>query len=188
MPSPWWVELGLSPVVGRAIFWGMSRGSCGFRKSLGGLCHHPVCCLVIWSKASYHWSLQAVGWGQLGAKMLASKRAHRCECSLIYPPPVSVSPGWVTALYKQVGLAQVPINLMLLPLVLLCMRFCVHNLSVKPLFLLILWSSCNQFLLNFKAEYSGGSSSWCWILRLGSLMYISELLLLWENICNVIIL
>lgn len=34
----WWVELGLEPEVGLAMFGGMSRDSCGFlRKSLGNL-------------------------------------------------------------------------------------------------------------------------------------------------------
>ena len=35
--GPWWVELGLGPLVGKAMSRGMSRGSCGLRKSLGSL-------------------------------------------------------------------------------------------------------------------------------------------------------
>lgn len=49
------------------------------------------------------------------------------------------------------------------------------------------WSSCNQAMLVFKAEYSGGFSSWCQTSRLGSLTWASETTLLWGNLCDIII-
>ena len=66
--GPWWVELGLGPLVGKAMSRGMSRGSCGLRKSLGSLSTDGWGCVptqfVVWPEAFQHWSLQAVGWGQ----------------------------------------------------------------------------------------------------------------------------
>lgn len=58
---------------------------------------------------------------------------------------------------QQVGLAQGPMKLALLLLVLVCMRFCVPLLRVKSV-------SCSQA---FKAKCSGGLSSQYWISRLG---------------------
>ena len=62
----------------------------------------------------------------------------------------------------------------------------VHPPRVKSLFPPVLWSSCNQALLAFKAKCSVDSSSLCWIPRLGQLVWGSELSLLWENFCNII--
>ena len=45
-----------------------------------------------------------------------------------------------------------------------------------------------QAPLAFKARWSGGSSSWYLTFRLGSLAWDSELSLLWENFCDIIIL
>ena len=65
MPAHWWVELGLVPLVDRAMSRGVFRGSCGLRKTLGSLSADGWGCvltvLVVWSEASRHWSLQAVG-------------------------------------------------------------------------------------------------------------------------------
>ena len=67
MPAHWWVELGLGSLVSRAMSRGMSRGSCGLRKSLGSLSVDAWSCvlalLVGWPEVSQHWSLQAVRWG-----------------------------------------------------------------------------------------------------------------------------
>lgn len=68
-----WVKLGLGPLVGRAmlrgISSGMTRGGCGFRKSLG------TCFLmggdiiptqfVIWLEVFQHWILQAIERGHI---------------------------------------------------------------------------------------------------------------------------
>lgn len=59
--------------------------------------------------------------------------------------------------------------------------------SVESLFPSILWISCSQSLLTFKAKYSGGSSSWCQNPTQVSLTSGSELSLLWENLCDRII-
>ena len=64
MPAHWRVELGLGPLVGRAMF----RGSSWLRKSLGSLSADGWGCVpvqLVWPKASQHWSVQAVGWGQV---------------------------------------------------------------------------------------------------------------------------
>ena len=52
---------------------------------------------------------------------------------------------------------------------------CAHPPNVAFLFSPVLWSSCNQTPLAFKAKCSGASSSWCQTPRLGSMMWGSEL-------------
>ena len=37
VPAHWWVQLGLVPLVGRAVSQGMFRGSCWLRITLGSL-------------------------------------------------------------------------------------------------------------------------------------------------------
>ena len=66
-------------------------------------------------------------------------------------------------------------------------RSYVPPLRVEFLFPPVLWNSCDQTLLAFKARFSGGSSSHCQTPRLGSLMWCWELSLLWENLCGIII-
>lgn len=65
----WWIDLGLGPLVGSAMSKGVSRGSCGLRKSLGCLSGDEWGCVPtqidVWPEASQHWSVQAVGWGQV---------------------------------------------------------------------------------------------------------------------------
>ena len=65
----WWVELDPVPLVGRARSSGMSRSGCEPRKTLGSLSVDMWDCvptlLVVYPEASQHWSLQAVGWGQV---------------------------------------------------------------------------------------------------------------------------
>ena len=50
-----------------------------------------------------------------------------------------------------------------------------------------LWSSYTQANLAFKAKCSEGNSSRCQTPRLGNLTWGSELSLLWENLCDIII-
>ena len=45
--------------------------------------------------------------------------------------------------HQQVGLAQAPMRLLLLPWVLVHVRFCVCHLKVKSLFPLVLWGFCS---------------------------------------------
>lgn len=83
MPSHWCVELDIGPQVGRAMSRGMSRGGCGLRKPLGSLSAAGWGCvptqLVVWPVASQHWSLQAVGWGQILVLMI--QHVSHLECS-----------------------------------------------------------------------------------------------------------
>ena len=63
------MQLGLGPLLGRAMLRGMSGGGYGLRKSLGSLSADGWGCVptlfVVWPEVSQHWSLQAVGWGQV---------------------------------------------------------------------------------------------------------------------------
>ena len=63
------MELGLVPVVGRAmssvVFWGV----CELSTTLGNLSADGWGCvsvlLVVWPETFQHWSLLSAGWGQL---------------------------------------------------------------------------------------------------------------------------
>ena len=54
--APWWVDLGLDPLVSRAVSREVSRGSCGVRKSLGCLSADKrgfvPTLLVVWPEVS----------------------------------------------------------------------------------------------------------------------------------------
>ena len=61
MLAPWWVELCLGPLVGRAVSRGTSKGSWGLRKSLwclsaDGWGFVPAL-LAVWPEMSQHWNL-----------------------------------------------------------------------------------------------------------------------------------
>ena len=175
MPAHWRVELGLGPLVGRAMF----RGSSWLRKSLGSLSADGFDCVpahcVVCLNASQHLSLWTAGWGQVLVPKCQPPQelTHADECSLIYQAPESVSPGWATATSpgdpprpadrSSPGFCQItafalgPVHV----------RFCVCTLRVKSLFPPFLWNSCNQAPLAFKAKCSGGSSSPCQTPGLG---------------------
>ena len=58
MPAHWWVELGLVPLVGRAMSRCMSRDDFGLRTTLGSLSvdgwgYGPTL-LVVWPEVSQH--------------------------------------------------------------------------------------------------------------------------------------
>ena len=61
----WWVELGLVPLVGRAMSRGVFIGGCELSVALSTLSADGWGCfpilLVVWPEAFHHWSLQAVG-------------------------------------------------------------------------------------------------------------------------------
>ena len=67
------------------------------------------------------------------------------------------------------------------------MKPCVRPPRVASLFPPVLWSSCIQAPVAFKAKCFWDSSSQCQTLRLGSLMWGSGLSLLWENLCDIFI-
>ena len=58
------------------------------------------------------------------------------------------------------------------------------RVSVSP----VLWKLCNQIPLTFKVRFPEDSQSFCWILRLGSLLWGLELLQQWENLFGIIVL
>ena len=64
---------------------------------------------------------------------------------LLWPQhePQPTPPHQETLQDQQVGLAQTPMKLLLLPLVPVYVRFCAIPLRVKSLFPPFLWSSCN---------------------------------------------
>ena len=52
----------------------------------------------------------------------------------------------------------------------------------------VLWNFCNKILLVFKFKFSGGSQCFCWIPRLGKLLWALELLQQCKNIFGIIVL
>ena len=67
------------------------------------------------------------------------------------------------------------------------MKLCMHSLGVESLFLTVLWSSLSEALLFFHAKCSGGYSCQCQPPGLGNLIWGSELSLLRESVCNILI-
>ena len=65
MPAFWLVDLGLGPLVGRAMSRDVSIRGYGLRKSLDSMFADGCGCIptlfVVWPEESQHWSLQAVG-------------------------------------------------------------------------------------------------------------------------------
>ena len=62
------VELGLDPLVDKAMSRNTSRRNCRLRKPLSSLSADVLGCptqISVWSETSQHWSLQAVGRGQV---------------------------------------------------------------------------------------------------------------------------
>ena len=120
-----------------------------------------------------HWSLVVwwLGFGTLTAtarpQFLARNWNPVLSCCRPRPPEKVIAPS---------------------PWVLVCTRLCVYPPRVEPLFSPVLWKSCNQIPLAFKARFSADSSSSCQIPRLGRLTWGSEPSVQWENFCGIIIL
>ena len=72
---------------------------------------------------------------------------------------------------------------LLLSSYLLCASFCLCSprLESPRLFPWVQWKSYNQILLTFKVRFPGDSQSLCYVPRLGSMMWCSELSQKWEN-------
>ena len=90
---PLGVELVHGPLMGRALLRDMFRGCCGLRKF-----KHPVnvlgctpTLLVVWSEASQHLSLQAVGWSQILDTMSPARCQPLDKYSCICFPPAFMS-------------------------------------------------------------------------------------------------
>ena len=85
----------------------------------------------------------------------------------------------------QVSMAQTPMQPLLCPV-----AQCMWN----PVCAIQEWSLCFPTIVEllwwnplvFKAKFSGSSSPHASTPRLGSLMWNTELSLLWENVCNII--
>ena len=117
-------------------------------------------------------SRQAVLSRTIATSVFVLTVSHSC------PPPLQE-----TLRYQQVILAQALMRSLLFPL-----DPSAHKTPrVEFLFPPVLWNSFDQTLLAFKARCSGGSSFQCQTPRLGSLTWGSELSLLWENLCDIII-
>ena len=104
-----------------------------------------------------------------------SRRAHQS----VFPRTTAATVFVLTVSRGCPASSGVPLRLAgwcgLFSWVLVCMRLCVSPPRVELFFLSVLWDSW------------GGSSSHCQTSRLGSLMWGSELSLLWEKFCGVII-
>ena len=159
---------------------------------MGGVVFPPC-----WLFSLKHPSTRACCWAGpgLSAKMSTSGTAHANDYSLGPLSPVSLPPQWATDdpslprrpprptggsgpdSYGVSALSWVPVHV----------KPCVCPPRVESLFPQVLWSSCTQAPLSFKTKSSGGHSSQCQTPRLGSLMWGSEVSLLWENLCDIII-
>ena len=107
-----------------------------------------------------------------------------CPCSEAQPPHASAGdPPILACLSGPVSYGVTAF----FPWVLVCKRLCVSPPWVEFPFSSVLWQSCDQTLLAFKARFFGDSSSHWWTPRLGSLMWGSELLLLWGNFSGIIV-
>ena len=67
-------------------------------------------------------------------------------------------------------------------------KLCLCPPRLESLFTPVLWKSCNQILLAFKVRFFGDSKSLCWVPRLGSLTWGTELSKQWENFFGIIVL
>ena len=153
--------------------------------------------MLVWPEASQHWSLQAGGWGQVLVRkwrppggLTPMSTPQNCHCQCLCPcsepqlPPAST--GDPPILSGKSGSVSYEVTAFI-PWVLVRVRPYVCLPRVEFLFPPVLWNSCDQTLLAFKARFTGGSSSRCQTPRLGSLTWGSELSLLWENFCGIII-
>ena len=95
--------------------------------------------------------------------VLALSEPQLTHASPAYPPrPTGRSSP---SSYGVTVLCWVPVHI----------KSCVHPPKVESLFLPVLWSSCTQAPVAFKAKCFGGSSYYGQTLRLGSLTWGSEL-------------
>ena len=110
---------------------------------------------------------------------------HQCPCPHSEPQPTPASPGEPPRPAGRSGPGSYGVTA--LPWVPVHMKPCVHPPRVESLFPPVVWSSCTQVPLAFKPKCSEGSSSQCQTPRLESLTWGSDLSLLWENLCDIII-
>ena len=177
------------------------RSSCGLRKCLGSLSADGWVCaltlLVVWPEGSQHWTLQAVGWGQVlmpkcwspGWLMPMNTPQylyHQCSCPHSEPQPPSASLGGPPRPSGRSGPGSYEVTAFSLgPSVheTLCVSS-KRGVSLSP--------SPVEFL---QSSPTGLQSWMLWGLLLpmpdpqaGEPDVGSELSLLWENFCDIIIL
>ena len=90
---------------------------------------------------------------------------HQCPCPHSEPQAALASSGYPPRLTGRSGPGSYGVTA--LPWVPVHMKPCVHPPRVESVFPPVLWSSCTQAPLAFKAKCSGGSSSQCQTPRLG---------------------
>ena len=172
------------------------RGGSGLRTTLGSLSAHGCGC-VFPSCLLFDLKHPRTGaYRLLGGVILGCQNGdlQKSSCRWIFPWVSATSVLVTTESHshpppplqeslpdQQVGLAQAPMESLLCPE----SKFrytLMFTLQEWSLFLPVLWSSWSQALLAFNVKSSVGSSSWCPIPWLGSLMWGSELsFTLWYN-------
>ena len=205
MPAHWWVELCLVSLVGTAVSRGVIRGFYGLRKTLSSLSAYGwdlfLPCWLFGLRSHNTVAYRLLVGPCLGAddprRMCASLSFYVAEHSLKSPPSsVYVCrkshshklPTQETPQDQKLGLALDPMKSLPFPWVPVCMKLCVHPPRVESPLPPVLWSACDQAPLVFKTKCSGGPSSPCQTPRLQSLMWGSELSVLWEKLCDIFIL
>ena len=178
---------------GSAVSRDVTRGGCGLRKSLSSLMAGRGCsCFVVWPRGPSTGAYGLLGGIRSWCQMAASRRAHASERSLMSPLPGSLSSQWAShptppqqTLLRPAGMTHGPMKSVHFCPGSQCTHTRVCPPGVELLFPPVLWHSCTQAPLDYKAKCSGGSSSWCQTPRLGSLMWDSVLR---ENFCDIIVL
>ena len=172
VPAHWWVELSLVTLVGRAAQSGMSRGMWAQEDFLSSLSAdgwgYVPALLVVWPEASQHWGLQAVGWGQVSVRKwqppegltpmsIPQNYCRQCLCPHNEPQP----PPHLCRRPSDTNRVVWPVSYEIAAFFpeSWCLRLCVSPLRVAFLLHPVLWNSCDQPSLAFKAKFSGGSSS-----------------------------
>ena len=88
---------------------------------------------------------------------------------------------------QQVGQTQNPFKLLSLHWVSECVRFCMCFIRVESLLPTVLWFSCRQVPLAFKARHSEGLASWLQDPQSGELNVDLEPLTFWGRISTIVI-
>ena len=179
MPTHWWTELNLVPLVGMNV----SGVSCELRKPLGSyvcwyvrLCSRPVGFLAshipaLEPKVCWVGPGLAPKWQPPEQPPALHWALPQCFCiSVLYPRSGPKFPRLFRGPSKK---SEEVLHQLIwpcfFPWVLVLRRPCVHPSRVKSLFPPVRWSSCTQAPLAFKVKCSRDSSSWCQTPRLGSL-------------------
>ena len=140
--------------------------NCVFRKTLRTLFADGWGCvpnlLVVWQVASKHWSLQFVGWAWVSERKWQPPRGltpkstpqnyhHQCPYPHSEPQPPANCTGDPLILVSRSGPVSYEVTV-IFSQVLVHTRPCVCPPRVEFL-LLILWSSCDHYLMAFKARF-----------------------------------